>query len=297
MATLIKSKQIQGVVTASVIAGDFSISGSLLVSGTGIFTNNITASGIIRATQFIGDGSGLTGVIASGTGITFQSGSTSSTITKLEISGSGAIVSVNSNTASIRIDSTNISSLNAFTQSIDSRVDNLENWSSSFSLANESARYALSSSLNIYEGLLVYQRDINRLWVLKDTSNVGNVNGWEEVLLSNIGAFQIYPTYADLTAVYANYFTDGQIVYVVDTNTLYQAEVIYADFSASYSDSITWNTFTFSPGIEYQASNGLTGSLSGSTILFSLDTGSLHFQSGVEYIISSGSFTIDCGKI
>ena len=131
MATLIKSKQIQGVVTASVIAGDFSISGSLLVSGTGIFTNNITASGIIRATQFIGDGSGLTGVIASGTGIAFQSGSTASTITKLEISGSGAIVSVNSNTASIRIDYTDISSLNAFTQSIDSRVDNLESWSSS----------------------------------------------------------------------------------------------------------------------------------------------------------------------
>ena len=133
MATLIKSKQIQGVVTASVIAGDFSISGSLLVSGTGIFTNNITASGIIRATQFIGDGSGLTGVIASGTGIAFQSGSTASTITKLEISGSGAIVSVNSNTASIRIDYTDISSLNAFTQSIDGRVDNLESWSSSLS--------------------------------------------------------------------------------------------------------------------------------------------------------------------
>jgi len=28
-----------------------------------------------------------------------------------------------------------------------------------------------------------------------------------------------------------------------------------------------------------------------------LNTGSLHFQSGVEYIISSGSFTIDAGPI
>ena len=173
MATLIKSKQIQGVVTASVIHGDFSVSGSLVVSGSGIFTNDITASGTVRANQFIGDGSGLTGVIASGTGIAFQSGSTSSTITKLEISGSGAIVSVNSNTASIRIDYTDISSLNSytssqntknstlatytasvdtkfstigtqsgswdntslntFTQSIDGRVDNLEIWSSSLS--------------------------------------------------------------------------------------------------------------------------------------------------------------------
>ena len=165
-----------------------------------------------------------------------------------------------------------------------------------FSLADQTARYALSAA-NIYEGLLVYQRDTNTIWVLKDTSNVANVNGWEEVLLSNRGAFQIYPTYADLTAVYANYFTDGQIVYVVDTNTLYQADVTYADFSSSFSDSITWNTYTFGGGNTYQASNGLTGSLSGSTMVFSLDTGSAHFQSGVEYVISSGSFTIDCGKI
>jgi hypothetical protein len=165
-----------------------------------------------------------------------------------------------------------------------------------FSLADQTARYALSAA-NIYEGLLVYQRDTNTIWVLKDTSNVGNVNGWEEVLLSNRGAFQIYPTYADLTAVYANYFTDGQIVYVVDTNTLYQADVTYADFSSTFSDSITWNIYTFGSGVSYQASNGLTGSLSGSTMVFSLDTGSAHFQSGVEYIISSGSFTIDAGRI
>ena len=165
-----------------------------------------------------------------------------------------------------------------------------------FSLADQTARYALSAA-NIYEGLLVYQRDTNTIWVLKDTSNVANVNGWEEVLLSNRGAFQIYPTYADLTLVYANYFTDGQIVYVVDTNTLYQADVTYADFITTFTDSIVWNTYTFTSGVSYQASNGLTGSLSGSTMVFSLDTGSAHFQSGVEYVISSGSFTIDCGKI
>ena len=175
-------------------------------------------------------------------------------------------------------------------------ITNNEAVDARFSLADQSARYALSPA-NIYEGLLVYQRDTNTIWVLKDTANVANVNGWEEVLLSNRGAFQIYPTYADLTAVYANYFTDGQIVYVVDTNTLYQADVTYADFVSTFSDSIVWNTYTFASGVTYQASNGLTGSLSGSTMVFSLDTGSAHFQSGVEYIISSGSFTIDCGRI
>ena len=175
-------------------------------------------------------------------------------------------------------------------------ITNSEPVDARFSLADQAARYALSAA-NIYEGLLVYQRDTNTIWVLKDTANVANVNGWEEVLLSKRGAFQLYPTYADLTAVYANYFTDGQIVYVVDTNTLYQADVTYADFVTTFSDSISWNIYTFGAGTSYQASNGLTGSLSGSTISFSLDTGSLHFQSGVEYIISSGSFTIDAGPI
>ena len=176
-------------------------------------------------------------------------------------------------------------------------ITNNEAVDARFSLADQTARYALSPA-NIYEGLLVYQRDTNTIWVLKDTANVANVNGWEEVLLSNKGAFQIYPTYADLTAVYANYFTDGQIVYVVDTNTLYQADVTYADFVSTFSDSVIWNTYTFGgEGTTYQASNGLTGSVSGSIISFSLDTGSAHFQSGVEYIISSGSFTIDCGRI
>lgn len=46
MATLIQSKQIEGVVTASVVEGDFLVSGSLVVSGSGIFTSNITASSI-----------------------------------------------------------------------------------------------------------------------------------------------------------------------------------------------------------------------------------------------------------
>ena len=53
MATLIQSKQIEGVVTASVIQGDFSISGSLNVSGSGIFTNDITASGLISHQEFL----------------------------------------------------------------------------------------------------------------------------------------------------------------------------------------------------------------------------------------------------
>ena len=46
MATLIQSKQIQGVVTASVIEGDFSVSGSLVVTGSQTILGSVTASSI-----------------------------------------------------------------------------------------------------------------------------------------------------------------------------------------------------------------------------------------------------------
>jgi hypothetical protein len=112
------------------------------------------------------------------------------------------------------------------------------------------------------------------------------------------GTFRVFATYSALSTSPVNNFTDNQIVYVANTDTLYKATVTYADFITTYSDSISWDTYTFGGGgTTYQASNGLTGSLSGSTISFSLDTGSLHFQNGVEYIISSGSFTIDAGSI
>ena len=84
MATLIQSKQIEGIVTASTIEGDFSVSGSLIVSGSGIFTNDITASGVISANQFVGDGSQLTGVIATATGIVISSGSNVEVVTQLK---------------------------------------------------------------------------------------------------------------------------------------------------------------------------------------------------------------------
>lgn len=176
-------------------------------------------------------------------------------------------------------------------------ITNNEAVDARFSLASESARFALSSA-NIYEGLVVYQRDTNTLWVLVDTTNVANVNGWEQIPLANAGTFQVYPTYADLTAVYANYFTNGQIVYVVDTNTLYKASVTYANMVTTFTDSITWNTYEFSAASgSVVASSGLNSSYSNKVTTISLDTGSAHFTNAVEYVISSGSFMIDCGII
>lgn len=176
-------------------------------------------------------------------------------------------------------------------------ITNNEAVDARFSLADQSARYALSPA-NVYEGLVVYQRDTNTLWVLVDTSNVSNVNGWNEITFGRTGAFQVYPTYNDLIAVYANYFTNGQIVYVVDTNTLYQAEVTYANLIDTFVDSISWNVYQFSVSSgSVQASSGLSSEYSNNVTTFTLDTGSAHFTNAVEYVISSGSFIIDAGRI
>jgi hypothetical protein len=64
-------------------------------------------------------------------------------------------------------------------------ITNNEPVDARISLADQSARYALSSA-NVYEGLQVYQRDTNQIWVLTDTANVGNSNGWLELVIGSL---------------------------------------------------------------------------------------------------------------
>ena len=56
MATLIQSKQIEGVVTASVVTGEFQVSGSSQFTGSLSINGDVTVTGC----TFIGDGSQLT---------------------------------------------------------------------------------------------------------------------------------------------------------------------------------------------------------------------------------------------
>jgi hypothetical protein len=223
MATLIQSKQIEGVVTASVIDGTFVVSGSQILTGSLFVDGDITASNVVQASQFVGDGSRLTGVVAEGTGINIISGSIDAVVTELRITGSGAPLTIsNSNTASIEI---------------------------------------------------------------KSPYEVG-------------GLFRIYNNYASLVSSSVSYFTDGQIVYVKDTNSLYQSDITYADFVTTFTDSIIWNPYTFAIGdSSVNAGDGISKSVSSGVTTLSLNTGSIHFQLAVEQIISSGSYMIDAGTI
>ena len=134
MATLIQSKQIEGVVTASVIQGDFLVSGSLVVTGSGIFTSDITASSISSSGPIYGvrysDVQGTPDFVA-GSGIVITQVGTTITITNTggggEISGSAELISsvaqLNSYTGSNDII---ILGLEQFTASIQSDLDSLE---------------------------------------------------------------------------------------------------------------------------------------------------------------------------
>ena len=113
MATLIQSKQIEGIVTASVIEGNFSVqSGSVdLTSASGV-TGSFSGS-------FVGDGSGLTNIpysnitgtpiFKAGSNVTITSSSNVITIASTG-GGGGSNQSLNSFTASYYIDSASFDS-------------------------------------------------------------------------------------------------------------------------------------------------------------------------------------------
>jgi len=129
MATLIQSKQIQGVVTASVIEGIFTVSGSLVAT-------DITASGNVKANTFTGNGGGLTN-------INFGSIVNAPTL----VSGSSQIVGIltDLNTFSGSQNTKDLT-IATYTASVTSQLSNLTQATSSF---ETNGRGIISSSAQI----------------------------------------------------------------------------------------------------------------------------------------------------
>ena len=79
----------------------------------------------------------------------------------------------------------------------------------------------------------------------------------DNIVLADIdrikGAFKIY-TSADAEATSPNYFSDGQIIYLSDSASLYRANVSLANPPISFSDTVSFSQFSFDSGSFVSAS-------------------------------------------
>ena len=168
MATLIKSKQIQGVVTASVIEGIFTVSGSLVAT-------NITASGNVTANTFTGNGGGLTN-------INFGSIVNAPTL----VSGSSQIVGIltDLNTFSGSQNTKN-ATLATYTASVTSQLTNLTQATSSYetkgrgiisSSAQITALGFVSSSASVPTGTISSSAQITALGFVSSSTDISALN-------------------------------------------------------------------------------------------------------------------------
>jgi hypothetical protein len=75
------------------------------------------------------------------------------------------------------------------------------------------------------------------------------------------GAFAVY-TSTELNAKSVNYFSDGQLVYVSDSGSLFKAKVTPANPPVSFEDTVTFSAFSFNSGSFVSASfNSSTSAL------------------------------------
>jgi len=67
------------------------------------------------------------------------------------------------------------------------------------------------------------------------------------------GAFKVYSS-SDLSGIAPSYFSDGQIIYVEDSGSLYKANVQLANFIDVFEDSVSFSAWSFDSGSFVSAS-------------------------------------------
>jgi len=68
------------------------------------------------------------------------------------------------------------------------------------------------------------------------------------------GAFKTYASASLMNATSVNYFSDGQLVYVKDSGSLYKCNVTLADYEETFNDTVTFSEFSFNSGSFMSAS-------------------------------------------
>ena len=109
-----------------------------------------------------------------------------------------------------------------------------------FALANQTARYALSLA-NVYKGLIVFQQDDSTMWVLTDTTNVGNTNGWTQLQIgavtSNLPSGVISSSQQVIDIFNANFTSGSTMATTVDNQFATDYEVYV---TSSVADGGEW---------------------------------------------------------
>jgi hypothetical protein len=99
------------------------------------------------------------------------------------------------------------------------------------------------------------------------------------------GAFKVY-TSSDLNSTSVNYFSDGQIVYVEDSGSLYKATVTPANYIDTFSDTVSFSAFSFNSGSFVSASfDSATSTL---TLFGEVVEGSVRVSSSLDLSSLSG---------
>jgi len=99
------------------------------------------------------------------------------------------------------------------------------------------------------------------------------------------GAFKIY-TSSELSSTSVNYFSDGQIVYVSDSGSLYKATVTAANFIDTFTDSVSFSAFSFNSGSFVSAS--FDSGTSTLTLFGEVVDGSIRVSSSIDLSSLSG---------
>jgi hypothetical protein len=110
-----------------------------------------------------------------------------------------------------------------------------------------------------------------------------------DIVLADIdrikGAFKIY-TSSELSSTSVNYFSDGQIVYVSDSGSLYKATVTAANFIDTFTDSVSFSAFSFNSGSFVSAS--FDSGTSTLTLFGEVVDGSIRVSSSIDLSSLSG---------
>jgi hypothetical protein len=151
-------------------------------------------------------------------------------------------------------------------------ITNNEPVDARITLADQTARYALSSA-NVYEGLIVFQQDSNTVWVLTDTTNVGNSNGWTQLQIGSVSSnlpSGVVSGSSQLT---------GSLVDLISTQTI--------------SGTKTFNNINVNGTASFafiQSTTGSSTSIGESFIILNESTPSSNFA-GIKVVDSGSTFT------